>query len=101
MVVASSMLFLRRLVMDNEFLALFPSSVLRFTPGICALPVIIKAQWHPLGILTVKHRTLSPLAKLFIECAHSVARDAGSAPLASRRRGSNGEKLSKATAVRP
>ncbi|MDH7794273.1 MULTISPECIES: LysR family transcriptional regulator [unclassified Beijerinckia] len=76
MVVASSMQFSRRLIMDNEFLAVFPNSVVRSTPGIYALPVSINAQW-PLGILTVKHRTLSPLAKLFIEYAHSAVRDVG------------------------
>jgi len=72
MAVSSSMQVLRRLVMDNEFLALFPRSAVR---GVSILPVAIKALWQPVGILTVKHRTLSPLAKLFIDCAHRVARD--------------------------
>jgi DNA-binding transcriptional LysR family regulator len=71
MVVSSSMQVLRRLVMDNEFLALFPRSAVR---GVHILPVTVKALWQPVGILTVKHRTLSPLAKLFIDCAHGVAR---------------------------
>ena len=75
MVVSSSMQLLRRLVMDNEFLALFPRSVVRSAPGLRVLPVAVKVLWHPIGILTIKHRTLSPLAKLFIECAHSVVQD--------------------------
>jgi DNA-binding transcriptional LysR family regulator len=75
MVVASSMQLLRRLVMENEFLALFPASVVRSARDICILPVTIKAKWQPIGILTVQYRTLSPLAKLFIECAHNVVRD--------------------------
>jgi len=70
-VVSSSMQVLRRLVMDNEFLALFPRSAVR---GVSILPVNVKALWQPVGILTVKHRTLSPLARLFIDCAHRVAR---------------------------
>jgi DNA-binding transcriptional LysR family regulator len=75
MVVSSSMQLLRRLVMDNEFLALFPRSVVQFTQGVCVLPVTVKALWQPIGILTVKHRTLSPIAKLFIECAHRVVQE--------------------------
>jgi DNA-binding transcriptional LysR family regulator len=74
MVVASSMQLLRRLVMDNAFLTLFPNSVARSARGIRILPVKINAYWQPVGILTMKYRTLSPLAKLFIECAQSIAR---------------------------
>jgi DNA-binding transcriptional LysR family regulator len=79
MVVASSMQLLRRLVMENEFLALFPDSVVRSAEDLCALPVAIKARWQPIGILTVRHRTLSPLAKLFIECARSVVQETNAA----------------------
>lgn len=75
MVVASSMQLLRRLVMENEFLALFPRSVVRLSQGVRILPTTVKARWQPIGIMTVKHRTLSPLAKMFIECAQSVVRE--------------------------
>lgn len=75
MVMSSSMQLLRRLIMDNEFLALFPGSVVRSAHGLRVLPVTVKARWQPIGILAVKHRTLSPLAKLFIECAHSVVQE--------------------------
>jgi DNA-binding transcriptional LysR family regulator len=75
MVVSSSMQLLRRLVMDNEFLALFPRSVVRSAQGVSILPVTVKARWQPIGIMTVKHRTLSPLAKLFIECARGVVQE--------------------------
>lgn len=70
MIVSSSMQVLRRLVIDNEFLALFPRSAVR---DVSILPVTVEALWQPVGILTVRHRTLSPLAKLFIDCAHGVA----------------------------
>jgi DNA-binding transcriptional LysR family regulator len=76
MVVTSSMQLLRRLVMENEFLALFPRSAVQFSQGVRVVPVTVTALWQPIGIITVKHRTLSPLAKLFIECAHSVVREA-------------------------
>jgi DNA-binding transcriptional LysR family regulator len=69
MIVSPSMQVLRRLVMDNVFLALFPRSAAQ---GVRVLPVTVNARWQPIGILTGKHRTLSPLAKLFIDCAHSV-----------------------------
>jgi DNA-binding transcriptional LysR family regulator len=74
MVVSSSMQVLRRLVMNDEFLAIFPRSAAQ---GVRILPVTVKALWQPIGILTVNHRTLSPLAKLFIECAQSVVRESG------------------------
>jgi DNA-binding transcriptional LysR family regulator len=75
MVVTSSMQLLRRLIIDNEFLALFPSSVVRSARAVRILPVTVRAPWQPIGILTVKHRTLSPLANLFIACAQSVVQD--------------------------
>jgi DNA-binding transcriptional LysR family regulator len=74
MVVSSSMQVLRRLVMNDEFLAIFPRSAAQ---GVRILPVTVNALWQPIGILTVNHRTLSPLAKLFIECAQSVVRESG------------------------
>lgn len=77
MVVTSSMQMLRRLVMDNELLALFPRSVVQSTQGIRVLPVTVKAQWQPIGILTMKHRTLNPLANLFIACAQAVVQESG------------------------
>lgn len=80
-VVSSSMQVLRRLVMDNEFLALFPRSAAQ---GVSVLPVAVKAQWQPIGILTARHRTLSPLARLFIECAHGVVREGAAGKTASR-----------------
>jgi len=74
MAVSSSMQVLRRLVMDNEYLALFPRSAAQ---GVYVLPVAVNASWQPIGILSARHRTLSPLAKLFIDCAHAVVRDSG------------------------
>lgn len=90
MVITSSMQMLRRLVMDNELLALFPRSVARSAQGVHILAVTVKALWQPIGIMTMKHRTLNPLAKLFIDCARRVVRDSGldsaKLPLAQRAR---------------
>ena len=75
MVVGSSMQLLRRLVMGNGFLTLLPRSVARAADELATLPVRVNAFWQPIGVLTFKQRTLSPLAALFIECARAVARE--------------------------
>jgi len=77
MVVGSSMQLLRRLVTGNEFLALFPASVASVSKDIMTLPVAVNAFWQPIGMLTIRHRTLSPPANLFIECARTVVRESG------------------------
>jgi hypothetical protein len=38
------------------------------------LPVKSPAGAYPIGILTLRNRTLSPLAQLFITCAREVAK---------------------------
>lgn len=76
-VIASSLQLIRRLVLENETLALFPGSVAQSTPGIRILPVTLKSPWQPIGVLTLRGRTASPLARLFIDAAHAVARESG------------------------
>jgi hypothetical protein len=50
-----------------------------------ALPVPISSPPAPVGFITLKNRTLSPLAERFMDCAREVAsRDSGRAP--TRRR---------------
>ena len=44
------------------------------------LPVDLPTTRRQIGIITLKNRTLSPLAQLFIACAHEVAK-----PLAKNR----------------
>jgi DNA-binding transcriptional LysR family regulator len=64
-----------KLVATGRFVALLPSSILRFgSPDlpIKALPIKLPAQSRPLGIVTLKNRTRSPVATLFIECVHQV-----------------------------
>jgi hypothetical protein len=39
-----------------------------------ALPVKTPENPYPTGIITLKNRTLSPLAELFINCAREVAK---------------------------
>jgi hypothetical protein len=38
-----------------------------------ALPVDVPKIGRPIGVLTLKNRTLSPVAQLFMQCAREVA----------------------------
>jgi DNA-binding transcriptional LysR family regulator len=65
------------------FLTIIPASALRFPtrrPEINELPLKLPIGRVPVGIVTLKDRTLSPVAKLFIDCAREVAK-----PLAKRK----------------
>jgi DNA-binding transcriptional LysR family regulator len=66
-----------RLAATGRFLAFVPASIMRFPgiPGsIKVLPVELPTTRRKIGIVTLKNRTLSPLAQLFIECAREVAK---------------------------
>ena len=70
------------LLATGRFLTAFPASILRFPasrPELKVLPVEMAMARQPNGILTLKNRTLSPVAQLFIDCAREVAK-----PLAKR-----------------
>jgi DNA-binding transcriptional LysR family regulator len=79
------------LVAGGRFVGLLPSSVAQFNArrvGLKILPVTLPPLRFAVGIITVKNRTLSPLAELFIGCARDVARAiADPAKLRSARRG--------------
>jgi DNA-binding transcriptional LysR family regulator len=64
------------LLATGRFLAIVPASVLRFGAGelvLKVLPVELPPAAQPVAVTTLKHRTLSPAAKLFIEGAREVA----------------------------
>jgi DNA-binding transcriptional LysR family regulator len=66
-----------QLVATERFLAVLPSSVLRFgiwKAPIKALHVALPRQERPVGIITLKHRSLSPVAELFLKHARAVVR---------------------------
>jgi DNA-binding transcriptional LysR family regulator len=55
---------------SGRWLGLVPGSVIRVgpkRPSLKILPVKVSAPPHPVGIITVKNRTLSPLAERFID----------------------------------
>ena len=71
------------LLATGRFLTIFPTSVLRFVtegPVLKVLPVELPIAPVSVGIVTLKNRTLSPTARLFIEHAREVAK-----PLARRK----------------
>jgi len=70
------------LVATGRLLSMVPLSILRLSkrPGIKVLPVELQYVPVPVGIVTLKNRTLSPAARLFIETAREVSK-----PLARRK----------------
>jgi DNA-binding transcriptional LysR family regulator len=64
------------LLATGRYLTVFSTSALRFSAGRRAfkvLPIDLPAGRVPVGIVTLKHRTLSPTVKLFIEQAREIA----------------------------
>lgn len=65
-----------RLAATGAYLAVVPASVLRFHADqdvITRLPVDLPMTRTSIGIITLKNRTLSPLAQLLIDCAREIA----------------------------
>ncbi len=59
-----------RLAAGGRFITTLPTSVLRFgglDQQIKSLPVKLPKQPRPVGVVTLKNRTLSPVARLFID----------------------------------
>jgi len=64
-----------RLLASERFVAFLPGSVLRFGGHermLKVLPVKLPVQQRPVGAITLKDRTLSPLVKVFLECARQI-----------------------------
>lgn len=64
------------LLATGRFVTIFPASALRFSshPEIKVLPVELPTVVVPNGIVTLRNRTLSPVAHLFIAHAREVAK---------------------------
>jgi len=61
------------------FLGILPASLLRFSanlPDLTVLPVDLRIPSWPVGMMTLKNRTLMPVVRHFIECAREVAKPA-------------------------
>jgi DNA-binding transcriptional LysR family regulator len=60
-----------------RFLSIFPTSALKFSirrPEVAILPVRLPVPHVPIELVTLKNRTLSPVAQLFCEHARDVAK---------------------------
>ena len=65
------------LLATGRFVSIVQGSVLRFNldhPAFKVLPIDLPGTRRPIGAITLKARTLSPVAQLFIDCAREVAR---------------------------
>jgi DNA-binding transcriptional LysR family regulator len=65
------------LLATGRFLTIFPTSALRFPAGrseLKVLPIALPIVSVPNGIVTLKNRTLSPVAQLVIDIAREVAK---------------------------
>jgi DNA-binding transcriptional LysR family regulator len=76
--VASLSLYVQNeMLATHRFLTVLPSFVLKFPgrkPPLKALPVALPNQPMPIGLITLKNRTLTPPAKLFIEHVRALAK---------------------------
>jgi DNA-binding transcriptional LysR family regulator len=64
-----------RLIETGRWLGLIPASVMRFGDKrmhLKVLPIKVPSPPAPVGLITVKRRTLTPLAQRFIECTRKV-----------------------------
>jgi len=83
-------LFLQ-LLESGRFVGHFGDRLLSFYTerfAVKRLPIELPIQPFAVAIITLKNRTISPVAKLFIDCAHEVAR-----PLMKRQLGSAGSRV--------
>jgi len=63
------------LLATGRYVAIYPGSFLRFSAkrlSIKVLPVDLPIRSTPAGIVTLKNRTISPMARLFIDCARRL-----------------------------
>jgi DNA-binding transcriptional LysR family regulator len=70
------------LIAGGRFVGLLPRSTAQFNAkrvGLKILPMQLPGARIAAGVITVKNRTLSPLADLFIDCARDVAKSIASA----------------------
>jgi DNA-binding transcriptional LysR family regulator len=71
------------LVASGRFLSIISSSMSTFRgnhPPLKRLPIDLPTMRIPVGIVTLKNRTLSPIAQLFIDCARDVAKSMAERP---------------------
>jgi len=76
-VMTSSTHLTQRMLATGRFLSTLPGSLMHFSARSLALkvlPVEPPIESWPVGIVTLKNRTLSPVAQLFIDCARKLSK---------------------------
>jgi DNA-binding transcriptional LysR family regulator len=76
-VLSNSIQLLIALLATGRFLGVLSGSLLQLSGrrlGFKAVPVDLPIEPSPVGIVTLKNRTLNPVAQLVIDCAREVAR---------------------------
>lgn len=74
---ASSLLLRNHLLATGRFLSVLPDSVQRYNAkrwSLKALPIDLGVQPRAVAIITLKHRTVSPVVQVFIEHVRAVAK---------------------------
>jgi DNA-binding transcriptional LysR family regulator len=77
MITCGSFPMMSALLARGPLLAFWPSSVLHFgvkSLSVKVLPVELPPLPKPVGIISLKGRTISPAAQIFIECAREIAK---------------------------
>ena len=76
-VTSASNQLITRMLADGRFVGVSSDGVVYFNAdriSLKVLPVDFPAQPLPINIISLKHRTVSPVARLFIDCAREVVR---------------------------
>jgi DNA-binding transcriptional LysR family regulator len=76
-VTSSTMALNIHLLTAGHVLAFLPASTVRLSAKhlpLKALPIELQVKADPIVVTYLKNRTLNPVAKLFIECAHAVVK---------------------------
>ena len=88
-VITGSIQLSNALLATGRFLGVLSGSTLRLSGkrmSLRALPVEFSMPSSPVGIVTLKSRTISPAAQLFVECARGLARLLAAEPIRRQRR---------------
>ena len=83
-IVSFSLHLRNRLLATGRYLSVVPGSLLHFADvpsPLKVLPVKLPIPTRPVAIVTLKERTLGPVAKLFIDCAREVTKPLANAKL--------------------
>jgi DNA-binding transcriptional LysR family regulator len=81
-IVSFSLHLRNRLLATGRYLSVVPASLLHFgdlPSPLKVLPVDLAIEPRPVAIVTLKDRTLGPVAKLFIDCAREITKSLANA----------------------